>query len=237
MSRCTTARRWACGEALGDLPGDRQRVIHRQRARREPIPQAAPLDERHRDVGAAVCLTRFVHRADVRTVECGGRLGLAQEPGPRRGRRGQLGGQELERHGPPQVHVFCEPDDAHAPAAEFTEATVSSREEAGGVGRREPRLRRHPRAASRRRGTRRCRQPGRDDRRDKSRPRSSGARLRDRDVAGIITPLGYSRRSAAMVRFRTRSGTTRAPMPGPFGMSMKPPASRTTGSSTMSSSK
>lgn len=62
-----------------------------------------------------------------------------------------------------------------------------------------------------------------------------GAReLRVPASIGLVIASRYRNRSAAIVRFNTRSGTTRAPMPGPSGIPMKPSSSRTTGGSTMS---
>jgi hypothetical protein len=62
-------------------------------------------------------------------VEGGCRLGLAQEPGPRRGRRGLPGGKELEGYGPLQPDVLREPDHTHAPAAEFPDASIPAGEQ------------------------------------------------------------------------------------------------------------
>ena len=98
MSRCTTPCSVGVVERSRHLA---RRSERRPRpgagARAEPVAQALALDERHRVPELPGRLARVVHRQDVRVLEPGGVLDLAQEAlGPERVR--QLRMQHLERH-------------------------------------------------------------------------------------------------------------------------------------------
>ena len=74
-----------------DGPGDRG---HRLRGSlgsgggfRQPLGEAAALDQLHREVAEALVLADLVDRHDVRVVEVGDRLGLEAKPAQRRPRR------------------------------------------------------------------------------------------------------------------------------------------------------
>ncbi len=68
-------------EPRRDLSGDRQRLVHRQSAPREPQREVLALDELEREREDSVRLFEPVDRADPRMVERGEDLRLAAEPG------------------------------------------------------------------------------------------------------------------------------------------------------------
>jgi len=67
-------------ERLGDLLGDRQRVIDRNRAARDALREVVALDRFHRKSGDATALFEAVDRGNVGMIQRGERLGLAGEP-------------------------------------------------------------------------------------------------------------------------------------------------------------
>ena len=107
-------------QSLGDLPRDRERVPHGQRA----LPVQARLQglarvKRHRQEQLTVVgLPDFVDGAEVRVIERGGRMRLLEEARLGRGIEARLGQEELERDGPAQTGVLGAVDHAHASGTE-----------------------------------------------------------------------------------------------------------------------
>jgi hypothetical protein len=80
--------------------------------------QVGALDVAHRDVEQAVDLARLVDGDDVRVIEGGGELRLAQEAQAKALVLREAGRQELQRNLPLQPRIVGQIDDAHAPMAE-----------------------------------------------------------------------------------------------------------------------
>ena len=76
------------GEAVGDLDRDREERLQRQRAARQQLAQALPLDQLHDDVGGLVDLADLVDGDDVGVGDGGGGAGLLLEPLRGRAARG-----------------------------------------------------------------------------------------------------------------------------------------------------
>ena len=67
-------------ERLGDLPRDRQRLVERNRAARDPLRQVLALDELHDERGDALGFFESIDRRDVRMIQRGEDFGFALEP-------------------------------------------------------------------------------------------------------------------------------------------------------------
>ena len=119
MSRWTMPCAVGVAERVGDLAGDLHRIAHRELAFAvQPLGERLALDIRHDVVEEPAGLAGVVHRQDVRVVELGGDLDLAQEAvGPRAWRRAR-GGAPSAR---PAVvlEVLGQKDRGHAAAAEL----------------------------------------------------------------------------------------------------------------------
>ena len=101
------------------LPEPERPLLLQQRA------QVDALDVAHGDVEEAVRLARVVDRDDVRVVERGGDLRLADEALAEGVVAGQRRRHQLERDLPPQLHVLGLVDDAHAAAADHVRDPVA----------------------------------------------------------------------------------------------------------------
>ena len=66
-------------KAAGDLDGDVEYVLERQRSGGDLVVEGFAVEVRHRDEGVPLDLVDFVDGADVGVVERGGGLGLAEE--------------------------------------------------------------------------------------------------------------------------------------------------------------
>ena len=110
-------------EGLGDLAGDRDRVLHRHRAALEPLGEVLTLDELHRQevhsgaVGPRHAL-EAVDLGDVRVVESGEEPGLAVEPGEPLGVGREALRQQLDRDLAPEPGVGRAKDLPHPPGPE-----------------------------------------------------------------------------------------------------------------------
>jgi hypothetical protein len=107
-------------ERIGDLARDLERVIDRQLLLAcEPVSQRTALDVRHDVVEEAVRFARIVERQDVRVIETGRDLDLAQEPvRPEHGREIRL--EDLDGDRATVLQILGEPDGGHAAASEDT---------------------------------------------------------------------------------------------------------------------
>ena len=118
-----------CGDQLGGLAG-------RQRSLGQPLGEALPLDEAHREVMLALVLADLEDRHDARMVEVGRRLGLGVEALDV-GLVGELAGEDhLERDGAVEADLPGLEDDAHAAAGDLADdLVVAEVADAGGFGR------------------------------------------------------------------------------------------------------
>ncbi len=106
-------------EGRRDLARDAEHVVEGQgRVGAQVTPQRSAGDERHDIVQAPVGFAGVEQRQDVRVVEAGGDLDLA-EKALRADGRGQLGAQDLDRHLSPVLEVAGVKDGCHAAAAEL----------------------------------------------------------------------------------------------------------------------
>jgi hypothetical protein len=124
-------------ERVGDLASDAERAGHRERplAAQEPR-EVDAIDELHHEVGVPLGAVPEVDDLDdVRVPDGGGGLRLAVEAGERLGVAGEVGAQDLHRHGASDGQVTGAVDDAHAPAGDHGLDGVAAAEDAadGGV--------------------------------------------------------------------------------------------------------
>ncbi len=105
-------------EGTRNLGEDRDRLRRLERAVPQPLLEVASLDVAHRDEEQLAELAGLVDRDDVRVVDRGRELRLAQEAVAERFVLGEVGGEELERDVALQALVLGQVDDAHAAAAE-----------------------------------------------------------------------------------------------------------------------
>ena len=106
------------GERLRRLPGDRNRILHRQPPLAvHPLAQALALDVGHGEPEQAVGAGAAVeHGEDVGVLQPGGEADLALEPLEAEG-GGEAGVEDLERDGTVVAEVVGQPDGRHpAPA-------------------------------------------------------------------------------------------------------------------------
>ena len=88
-----------CGrDGAGYLGGNREEALERQAALRDHVGEHPAFLALHRDDGLSAFRLDGVDVHDARMVECGKRAGLAIEPRPPIGIRGEVVGQELEGH-------------------------------------------------------------------------------------------------------------------------------------------
>ena len=120
------------GERVGDLAGDRQRLLHRQRADPvELLPERLALDVGHDVVQDAGVLARVVDRQDVGMGQAGGDLDLAEEPlGAER--EGDVGPQDLDRDPPPLPQVLGDEDGGHPAASDLAVDDVAAAQHGSG---------------------------------------------------------------------------------------------------------
>ncbi len=86
-------------ERLANLGNDRQRLLRLELAAGDQLPEVRAVDELHDEIVHPAGLAEVVHRDDVRVAQSRERPGLTGESlGEPRG-RGDVGRQDLERHG------------------------------------------------------------------------------------------------------------------------------------------
>ena len=121
-------------ERLGDLLGDWQRLVERNRAARNALRQILALDEFHderRDVGG---LLETVDRRDVRMVEGREHFGFALKAREAIRIAGDRRGQHFDRHRPLQIAVGRAIDLAHAAGADGGDDLIGTEARAGDQG-------------------------------------------------------------------------------------------------------
>ena len=111
-------------EPRRDLSGDRQRLVHRQRAPRQPLREVLALDQLEREREDSVRLLEPVDRADPRMVERGEDLRLAAEPGQALRLIGDLGREDLEGDVAPELEVAGAEHLSHPARADRVEDLV-----------------------------------------------------------------------------------------------------------------
>ncbi len=112
------SRAMRCLQRIGNLDGQLEQRVQRQRSRADPLLQRRPLEILHHDERPPVLLADVVDRADIRVIQRGGRPRFAREPGQRCWILRELRRDELERHRAVQPRVFGLVDDAHAAAGQ-----------------------------------------------------------------------------------------------------------------------
>ncbi len=120
------------GEPVGDLHGEIEKLLHRERSGREQIAERLALHELHRDVGQRIGAADLVDGDDVRMVEGRHRARFFLEASDAIGLGGHLLGQDLERHVAVQPRVARPVDVAHPagaqPSADRVYAELATRE-------------------------------------------------------------------------------------------------------------
>ena len=105
-------------EGLGDLAGDGEGLVERERAALQPLGEVFALDELHDEGADAARLLEAVDRGDVGVLQLGEELRLALEAGEALGVGGERLGQDLDRDLALQLRVGRPVDDPHAALAE-----------------------------------------------------------------------------------------------------------------------
>ena len=110
--------RVGCVQRARHLREQSRRVGRIEPAALQPVSQVAPLDVAHGDEEEVVRGPRLVDRDDVRVVDRGGQLRLAQEAVAERRVLGDPGGEQLQRNAPLQPQILGQVDDPHAADAQ-----------------------------------------------------------------------------------------------------------------------
>ena len=118
-------------ERLGNLPGDRQRLVEGHGAARDPRAQILALHQLHHQRPAARRVLDAVDLGDVRMVQRRERPRLALEPHQPVGVGGERVGQDLERHVASELGVAGAIDLPHAAGAERRHDLVGAEPDAG----------------------------------------------------------------------------------------------------------
>jgi hypothetical protein len=113
-----------CGQPLGHLHGELDRLACGKRAVLEPLAQRLPFEELHDGVRGGAVPPEVVDGKDVRMRELGDRARLALEACERLGVVGQLGGEDLDRDVAIEFRVARLVDLAHAAGPERGEDFV-----------------------------------------------------------------------------------------------------------------
>ena len=121
-------------ERLGDLLGDRQRLVDRDRAVRDALRQIVALDEFHHEGVDAPGFFEAVDGRDVRVVQGRERLRFAREPRQAIGITGERVRKDLHRDIAIQLRVARPVHLAHAAFADGRRDFVDAEARAGGEG-------------------------------------------------------------------------------------------------------
>ena len=118
-------------ERIGNLLGDEQGLIGRDRPCRKAVGKCRPLDQLHHEGVHAARLFDAVDSSDVRVIQRGERPGLALESGEPLRVLGKALGQDLDRHVALQLAVPGPIDLAHAAGPDGGEDFVRTEASAG----------------------------------------------------------------------------------------------------------
>ena len=121
-------------ERLGNLLRDRQRLVERDRAARDPLRQILALDQFHDERAHAAGFLEAVDVRDVRMVQRRERLRFAREPREPIGIVRERVGQDLERDVAIQLRVAGAIHLAHAAFADLGGDFVDAEAGAGSEG-------------------------------------------------------------------------------------------------------
>ena len=119
-------------ERVGNLGGDRQRLVERQRPSFQPRGQRLALEMRHDQVVRAIDAADVVDAADVRMVQRGDRPRLALEAGPRIGVAGDFTREDFDGNRAIETSIPGFVDLAHAAGAEHSLDLIRAEPSAGG---------------------------------------------------------------------------------------------------------
>ena len=118
-------------ERVGDLDGDLQRLVERERPFLEARGQRLALEMRHDQVVRAIDAADVVDAADVGMVQRGDGAGLALEPGPQIGIASNLTRQDLDGDRSIEACVAGSVDLAHAAGSEGGDDLIRAEPGAG----------------------------------------------------------------------------------------------------------
>src|SRR5207237_9627763 len=111
-------------ERLRDLSRDRQRLVDRDRAARNPIRERLALDQFEYERMSLTAVFETVDRGNVRMVERGEHLRLALEACEAIGIERERVGDDLQRDVATKLHVACAVDLPHAAGADGREDLI-----------------------------------------------------------------------------------------------------------------
>ena len=123
-------------ERVGDLHGDFQRLVQRERSLFESGRERLPVEVRHDDEMGAAGFTDVVDAADVRMVERRDRPRFPFEPLPQIGIAGDVWLQHLDRDAAIEPRVARFVDLAHSASPEGGEDLIRTETGSGGKGHR-----------------------------------------------------------------------------------------------------
>ena len=119
------------GECIGDVTGERDRLLDRQGPAGEELAERRAAHERHRVPEEPVALAGAQQRDDVRVLEPRGELDLATEAVDAHA-AGEVGWQDLDHHRATQRTLGGDEDARHPAAAEFALDGVALAERVAG---------------------------------------------------------------------------------------------------------
>ncbi len=119
------------GEGVGDLRGQSQRIVGRDRPALDPIGQGLTLEQLQHEVVDVVVVADVVQRADVRVIEVRDHPGLALEALPGLRLIGKMPRQYLDRDHAVETCVARAVDLAHSPLADLLDQAVVGQHLAG----------------------------------------------------------------------------------------------------------
>ena len=112
------------GQAFRNLRRDFNRLSNGQQAREKQFAQRLPLNQFHRDKGAAIALVDLMDRADIRMIQRGGKARLAGQTAERLRVLDEFFGKKLQRNMAAELQVFGFVNHAHAAAADLAKNAV-----------------------------------------------------------------------------------------------------------------
>ena len=131
MSRWTMPCAMRFVERVGNLGGDRQRLVERQRPSFQPRGQSLALEMRHDEIVRAIDAANVVDAADVRMVQRGDRTRLALEASPRIGVAGDFTREDFDGNRAIETSIVGFVDLAHAAGAQRADDFIRTEPNAG----------------------------------------------------------------------------------------------------------
>ena len=118
-------------ERVGNLGGDRQRLVERQRPSFQPRGQRLALEMRHDQVVRAIDAANVVDAADVRMVQRGDRTRLALEASPRIGVAGDFTRKNFDGNRAIETSIVGFVDLTHAAGAQRADDFIRTEPDSG----------------------------------------------------------------------------------------------------------